>query len=102
MENEEVAPVMLEPLKSQGVNRMDDSAFVIRCKFMTLPGKQFTVRRFAYAMIQEAFEAEGIKFAPKRVIVETSAPSGSAEALAAAAAAALDDDAPPKTPREGR
>jgi len=102
MENEEVAPVMLEPLKSQGVNRMDDSAFVIRCKFMTLPGKQFTVRRFAFAMIQEAFEAEGIKFAPKRVIVETTAPSGSAEALAAAAAAAQVEETPPAKPREDR
>ena len=35
-QNEEYASVMLEPLKSQGVNRMDDSAFVIRCKFTTL------------------------------------------------------------------
>ncbi len=87
-ENEEMASVMLEPLKSQGVNRMDDSAFVIRCKFTTIPGKQFTVRRVAYAMIQEAFEKEGIQFAPRRVVVETVAPAGSKEALAAAAAAA--------------
>ena len=87
-ENEEWASVMLEPLKSQGVNRMDDSAFVIRCKFTTLPGKQFTIRRVAYAMIQEAFAREGIPFAPKRVVVETAAPAGSKEALAAAAAAA--------------
>jgi small-conductance mechanosensitive channel len=87
-ENEEMASVMLEPLKSQGVNRMDDSAFVIRCKFTTLPGKQFGVRRVAFAMIQEAFAREGITFAPKRVVVETVAPPGSAQALAAAAAAA--------------
>jgi small-conductance mechanosensitive channel len=87
-ENEEYASVMLEPLKSQGVNRMDDSAFVIRCKFTTIPGKQFTVRRVAYAKIQEAFAREGIHFAPKRVVVETVAPAGSKEALLAAAAAA--------------
>jgi small-conductance mechanosensitive channel len=87
-EHEEHAEVMLEPLKSQGVNRMDDSSFVIRCKFTTIPGKQFTVRRVAFAMIQEAFAREGIKFAPKRVVVETVAPAGSKEALAAAAAAA--------------
>ena len=96
-ENEEWASVMLEPLKSQGVNRMDDSAFVIRCKFTTLPGKQFTIRRVAYAMIQEAFAREGIPFAPKRVVVETVAPAGSKEALAAAAAAA--DSATEEPPR---
>ena len=94
-QNEEHASVMLEPLKSQGVSRMDDSAFVIRCKFTTVPGKQFTVRRVAYAMIQEAFAREGIKFAPRRVVVETVAPAGSPEALAAAAAAAT--AAPAKT-----
>ncbi len=64
------------PLKSQGVNRSDDSGFIIRCKFITVPGKQFVVRRFAYIKIPEAFEAEGIKFAPKRVIAETAAPLG--------------------------
>jgi small-conductance mechanosensitive channel len=94
--DEELAPVMLEPLKSQGVNRMDDSAFVIRCKFTTVPGKQFMVRRYAYAKIQQAFEKEGIHFAPKRVIVETVAPAGSEEALAAAAAAAAQAEAPPR------
>ena len=31
MEDEELGPLMLEPLKSQGVNRMDDSSFIIRC-----------------------------------------------------------------------
>ena len=93
-QDEELAPFMLEPLKSQGVNRMDDSAFVIRCKFTTIPGKQFMVRRYAYARIQQAFEKEGIHFAPKRVIVETVAPAGSEEALSAAAAAAAQAEEP--------
>ena len=74
----------LEPLKSQGVNRMDDSAFVVRCKFSTKPGKQWAIRRIAYAEIQAAFSEAGIKFAPKRVVVEAVSPE-----IAAAGAAAL-------------
>ncbi|RZO21238.1 MAG: mechanosensitive ion channel [Candidatus Thioglobus sp.] len=74
----------LEPLKSQGVNRMDDSAFVVRCKFSSKPGKQWALRRIAYAEIQSAFSEAGIKFAPKRVVVE----AVSSE-IAAAGAAAL-------------
>jgi small-conductance mechanosensitive channel len=108
MHDEEIAPFMLEPLKSQGVNRMDDSAFVVRCKFTTIPGQQFYVRRIAYTAIQRAFEEKGIKFAPRRVIVEATVPESdkdggvsqpAAAALAAAAAGALaseqvEDEAP--------
>ena len=75
----------LEPLKSQGVNRMDDSAFVVRCKFSTKPGKQWAIRRIAYAEIQSAFSEAGIKFAPKRVVVEAvSSEIGAAGAAALA------------------
>ena len=95
MEDEELGPLMLEPLKSQGVNRMDDSSFIIRCKFTSIPGQQFYIRREAYARIQAAFEEKGIKFAPRRVIVETTGPATPAAAAAAAGAAAgaLDADA---------
>jgi hypothetical protein len=47
-----------------------------------LPGKQFGVRRVAYAKIQEAFASAGIQFAPRRVVVETVAPAGSPAAPA--------------------
>nr|MDJ0958916.1 mechanosensitive ion channel [Arenicellales bacterium] len=91
MEDEELAPLMLEPLKSQGVNRMDDSSFIIRCKFTSIPGQQFYIRRVAYQRIQAAFEEKGIKFAPRRVIVETTGPvTPETAAAAGAAAAALD------------
>ncbi|MEK9627358.1 MAG: mechanosensitive ion channel domain-containing protein [Gammaproteobacteria bacterium] len=83
LEDPEHGPEFLEPLKSQGVNRMDDSAFVVRCKFSTKPGKQWAIRRIAYAAIQDAFAEAGIKFAPKRVVVET-VTSGAAAAGAAA------------------
>ncbi len=42
---------------------------------MTAPGNQWAVRRVAYAEIQSAFAEAGIKFAPKRVLVEAVTPA---------------------------
>ena len=82
-------PLMLAPLKSQGVNRIDDSALIIRCKFTAIPGQQYLIRREAFTRIQHAFEEKGIQFAPRRVLVEASSP---AEAVNAAAAALDKED----------
>lgn len=81
----ELGPNFLQPLKSQGVHRMDDSAFIIRVKFMAKPGEQFILRREVYRRLQEAFYADGIRFAPRRVIVD--APAAAADVAAAAVAA---------------
>jgi len=59
----EFAPLILEPLKMQGVDNLGDFAVQIRAKMMTLPGEQFVIRRKAYAMIKKAFDENGIKFA---------------------------------------
>ncbi len=82
MADPELAEMMLGPLKSQGVNRMDDSALIIRCKVMCVPGHQFMVRREAYTRIQKAFEENGIQFAPRRVIVEAVTPALALQAAA--------------------
>ena len=96
-------PNFMQPLKSQGVNRMDDSAFIVRVKFMARPGEQFVLRREVFRRIQEAFAANGIRFAPRRVIVDTgSAPiTPAAIAAAAAAAAAEPTDKSDKAPDYG-
>jgi small-conductance mechanosensitive channel len=86
---------MLEPLKSQGVNRMDDSALIIRCKFTAVPGQQFLIRREAFTHIQRAFEEQGIHFAPRRVLVESVKPLTAAEA---GAAGAMDSEAKGNAP----
>jgi len=78
---EEFAPQILEPLKMQGVEEFGDYAVTIRMKMMTKPGQQFTIRRRAYAMIKEAFEANGIRFAQPTVQVA----GGTADATAVAA-----------------
>jgi moderate conductance mechanosensitive channel len=59
----EFAPVILEPLKMQGVDAFGDYAVQIRMKMMTLPGENFVVRRQALFRIKKAFDANGIKFA---------------------------------------
>jgi len=77
----EFAPLILEPLKMQGVDELGDYAVTIRAKMMTVPGEQFVIRRKAYAMIKKAFDENGIKFAFPTVQV-----AGEAEAATAAVA----------------
>jgi small-conductance mechanosensitive channel len=94
----ELGPNFLAPLKSQGVLSIDDSAFVMRVKFTAIPGKQFILRREVFRRIQEAFAENGIRFAPRRVIVDTSGGSVPDAALAAAATAAIAEE----TAEEGK
>jgi small-conductance mechanosensitive channel len=64
-----MGPNILQTLKSQGVFAMEDSAIVVRVKFMAIPGEQFLIRREAYQLIQKAFAENGIKFAHRQVTV---------------------------------
>ncbi len=59
----------IQPLKSQGVIEMQDSAMIIRVKFMTKPGDQWLVRKKVYEEIRILFEREGINFAHREVTV---------------------------------
>jgi len=69
MKDEEMGPVMLGKLKSQGVRELDDSAMVMRVKFKTVPGEQFVIKREVFRMMQEAFREKGIEFAHRNVTV---------------------------------
>ena len=68
-DNEELGPKLLDPIKSQGVRQMEDSAMVMRVKFKTPPGEQFAIRKEVYRLMREAFEEEGIEFAHRNVTV---------------------------------
>jgi small-conductance mechanosensitive channel len=83
--NPEFAPDILEPLKMQGVDNFGDFAIQVRLKMKTLPNKQFTIRRRAYAMIQKVFAENGIQFAFPTVQV-----AGQGDVSAAVAKQALD------------
>ena len=88
----------IQPVKSQGVIEMQDSAMIIRVKFMTKPGDQWLVRKKVYEEIRALFEREGIKFAHREVTVRLA--DGKVDDLSeqekqvvrAAAQASLDDD----------
>ena len=67
--DEEMGPVMLDKIKSQGVRELDDSAMIMRVKFKTIPGEQFVVRREVFRMIKESFKENGIEFAHRNVTV---------------------------------
>lgn len=69
LEHPEIGQKFLEPLKSQGVYQMEESAMIIRVKFMTKPGDQFMVRKVVYERIRELFERNGIHFAHREVTV---------------------------------
>ncbi|MDH3910438.1 MAG: mechanosensitive ion channel [Rhodospirillales bacterium] len=79
MADETLGPGFIEPLKSQGVYAMEDSAMIVRAKFMAKPGEQFTIRKEVYRRIQEAFKEHGIKFAHREVTVHVPGVSDQAE-----------------------
>ena len=97
----EHGPHFLQPLKSQGVHRMDDDAFIVRVKFMAVPGEQFVLRREIYRRIQELFREHGIRFAPRRVIVDAEGAGGTVggTAMAAAGVTVANPPAPAATGR---
>lgn len=90
----ELGPHLLEPLKSQGVMATEDSALLVRAKFMARPGSApYLIRREAYTRILKAFAEAGIKFAHRQVTVVLP-PGAPAAAAAGAGAAVAIGDAP--------
>ncbi|MEP5732026.1 MAG: mechanosensitive ion channel family protein [Sulfitobacter sp.] len=69
LEDPVIGEDFIQPLKSQGVIEMQDSAMIVRVKFMTKPGDQWVIRKRVYAEIRSLFELEGIKFAHREVTV---------------------------------
>jgi moderate conductance mechanosensitive channel len=65
--DEVTGPMMLQPLKSQGVMRVEESALIIRMKFTAKPGEQWIVRRVAYTRVRDALAAAGIEFAHREI-----------------------------------
>jgi small-conductance mechanosensitive channel len=83
MADPNLAVVILEPLKSQGVARIGDFNLQIRLKVTTRPGEQFQVRRVAYDAIKRAFEANGIRFANPLAALAGGFDGGNAHKIAA-------------------
>ena len=70
-ENDEISGGLIGAIKSQGVKKLDDdSALVVRIKFMAKPGTQFMIKREIYRLVQKLFAKEGIEFAARKVMVQ--------------------------------
>ncbi|WP_208998281.1 mechanosensitive ion channel family protein [Roseibium aquae] len=106
MDDPHFGPMFLQPLKSQGILSMEDSAMIARVKFMTKPGKQFELRKVVYAGLRDLFQKNGIEFANRQVTVRVATADddepmgkkaasslGQAAAGAAAAAAMMEEEA---------
>ncbi len=68
--NEIYGKHFIQPLKSQGVRRMEEFNMVIGVKFMCAPGEQWVIRRDAYQQIRDIFTDNGIEMAQRNVKVE--------------------------------
>ena len=68
-QNEDIKDDFIQPFKSQGAVEVSDYGFIIKTKFMSKPGKQFLIRRYAFNAIQKAFKENGIEFAKPKVEV---------------------------------
>ena len=91
-QNEVYGHHIIEPLKSQGVRRMEEFNMVVGVKFMSEPGQQWTIRRDAYQAIRDAFDKNGLSFAERSVKVEVVGDgAASSDAVTGAAQDAIEE-----------
>lgn len=78
----QLSPKILEDMEMAGVDQLDDSAVVIRCRFKVLPLEQWGIRREYLKRIKAAFDARGIEIPfPHLTIYPGQNKDGSAPAL---------------------
>lgn len=70
MEDPELGPDILLPVKSMGVQTVVDSVMTFRVRFTAKFGRQGIIQRKAFELITEALAKKGIYFAHRKVIVE--------------------------------
>ena len=74
MEDPEIGPDIIRPIKSMGVQTVVDSVMTFRVRFTSKFGRQGIIQRKAFELISDALAKKGIHFAHRKVIVEM--PSG--------------------------
>jgi small conductance mechanosensitive channel len=75
-------PRILEDLEIAGVERWDDSAVVIRCRFKVVALEQWSVRREYLRRLKKAFDEQGIEIPyPHLTIYAGEGKDGSAPAF---------------------
>jgi len=87
--DEVYGPKILADLEIAGVERWDDSAVVLRCRFKVAPLEQWSVRREYLRRLKHAFDAKGIEIPyPHLTIYAGEAKDGSAPPFRVKAVAA--------------
>ncbi|MBF9233618.1 mechanosensitive ion channel family protein [Microvirga alba] len=92
----ELMPHLLQPLKFQGVRRMEQYGLVVGVKFTSKPGEQFALRREVFHRIRDAFAREGVDFARPQVVVQMPPGVDNPDVVKAAALTTLNGS--PKSP----
>jgi len=91
----ELAELMLGDIKSQGVKTMEEYGMRMRIKMTTIPGGQFTLRKWVWGKLRRYFDDAGIEFASKRVSVmlpdDRKLDRNQLQAVGAAAAEAMEE-----------
>jgi moderate conductance mechanosensitive channel len=87
MNDPELAPEIIQPLKLQGITEIGPSAVLVRFKFTARPAQPTFVYRKALALIYQQFHETGIKFANNSVVVQTTPSATPAEPMVEMAAA---------------
>jgi hypothetical protein len=97
MEEPAFKPILLQPLKMQGVVDIKDNQLIVRFKFMTRPKNPTLVQRMAIRRMYEAFPKLGIRFAVPiyPMAMPTSGAPGEPASIAGAAPAAAANAAVP-------
>lgn len=61
----ELARVVIETFKSQGISSVEDGTLIVRGKFVTKPGQQTMVKRAVMKAVHQAFRENGIRSVAK-------------------------------------
>ncbi|WP_416896654.1 MAG: mechanosensitive ion channel family protein [Minwuia sp.] len=70
LEDPELGPKFIQPLKSQGVFKIEEGALIVRTKFMCKPREQFIIRKAVFQEVKNALYEQGIELAQRRVQID--------------------------------
>lgn len=107
MEDPELGPKFIQPLKSQGVFKIEEGALIVRTKFMCKPREQFIIRKAVFQEVKNDLYQAGIELAQRRVQiewpewVEKSGPGTSSDGEPGAGSSDGGPDAPSPSRRSG-
>jgi moderate conductance mechanosensitive channel len=103
MEEPTFKPILLQPLKMQGVVDIKDSSLIVRFKFMARPKNPSLIQRMAIRRMYENLPKLGIQFATPVYPVPFSMPAGAPPApLAATAGPAATAESSPAVPQAAK